>query len=522
METQTLLEILFYIRKKLKNIQVRKNIIILDYRGPEDKIHGDFYNQSVRQAASEAISAVFERNDSQNMLSKKIEGQGFNPGMQGLSNQGNYDNQPISSFQNMDNSGGMITVQNNKGGIGPVYEQEKNETLMEKIKSKMPSMPTSIWPFGKKGEKPEYKSFNGEGVESFKQHLNTQIYQPPQLTTDVESKQFESYRPDPTWNPQVKSEKTQPKFEGIKQWEEKSDLKGENSIEFQIVEKYTGNSGVRTIPTKEQLAEFCTRCQTVNSDSIAAILDQKLQSQTWQVKNKALYCIEALIKAKNEKVTKYFTENADNIAKETQSQTEALQTKSIKIMKLLNKDIEVPITRVETKKVVEQPKEVKKVENSTSLIDIDDVFTVKNEVKQQESPDDLFEGLSVKDSPEPMKQETKSMKQEEKKSDPKSDILSSFFGSSGNDFVPPPKINSPKATNVVYSHNYPHQNTGSPQIIYVVQQPMSKSQLPRNVNPIPQQKQNQSFDFLNNNNTKSSNDSHFDFIKDEIAQKTKN
>lgn len=38
-------------------------IFCTDYRGPKDPIHGDAFNQAVRQAATEAMEAIFQRNE---------------------------------------------------------------------------------------------------------------------------------------------------------------------------------------------------------------------------------------------------------------------------------------------------------------------------------------------------------------------------------------------------------------------------------------------------------------------------
>lgn len=450
-----------------------------------------------------------------------MEGSGSNGSQQGM--QGVSNDTQQTNFQNYEN-GVLVTVQNNKGGIGPVQQQEEKKGIIETIKSKMPSMPTSIWPFGKKDEKSEYNSFKGDDFESFKTHMNKEQYVAPSLDNGTSSTFQTTYKPDPSWNPQQKTVVPEKKIQGISQWEndsKKSEYEDGSSVESQIVEEITGNSGVRTMPTRQQLSEFCSRCLGVNSELIASILDEKLESPHWQVKNKSLCCIEALIKAKNEKITKYFTENSENISKETQSQIEAVSSKSVKIMRLLNKEVEITSSKVETHKEVkevkrkEEPIKTQKQTSSTNLIDIDPFGDVKKEEKEE----DLFEGLTLNETKPEIKESPKINQQVDKKMN----ILDSFFGSEST-YVAPPKINSPKGTNVVYtSGSNPYPQNNSPQIIYVVQQqkPLNGPIInQRNLNNMPPRQQQQSFEFLNNN-TKSNESSHFDFIKEEMA-KTKN
>jgi len=136
----------------------------------------------------------------------------------------------------------------------------------------------------------------------------------------------------------------------------------------------------------------------------------------------------------------------------------------------------------------------------------------KNILKEEE--EDMFQGLTVKDSPQ-SKNEKKEEK-EEKKNDSKQDILDSFFGPESNtSYVAPKPSQKNNSPNVVL--NYPTQQ---PQIIYVVQNSVGQRQMQRNPMQIQPQRtvqSQQNFDFLNQQN----NDSHFDFVREEIAQRTK-
>jgi hypothetical protein len=71
-----------------------------------------------------------------------------------------------------------------------------------------------------------------------------------------------------------------PGWESNTQKEEKSS----GSHEANIVNEFTSKTGVRIAPSKKALQEFCQRCDKVNATQIAELLDQKLESSTWQVR----------------------------------------------------------------------------------------------------------------------------------------------------------------------------------------------------------------------------------------------
>jgi len=93
---------------------------------------------------------------------------------------------------------------------------------------------------------------------------------------------------------------------------------------------------VKLQPTRQELTAFCGRCAGVNGQYIAKALNQKLNDDKWQVRLKALYALEGLVRAENETVIDYFNDNIDIIEDQTESTHEPLQVKARKVLNVLS------------------------------------------------------------------------------------------------------------------------------------------------------------------------------------------
>jgi len=226
------------------------------------------------------------------------------------------------------------------------------------------------------------------------------------------------------------------------------------------------------------------------------------------------YVLKHLSRQKNDGVIKVFMQDSDNIELQTISQTEIVATKSQKIMKLLGKEvsneISSKITQTEKKPTknesgVSERESVKPVKTTTSLLNMDP-FSDPVVPPQEE---DMFSGLDVKDqkgSPQNIE-----VKVDQKQQDVKNSILESFFSSDSPSVQKP--VQSPKPTTspqVIIGQ--PTYVQGVPVVYIVNPGPMQSNGPPRRM---IQPQRPQGYDFLKEEKKE---DSHFDFIKQEIAQ----
>jgi len=119
----------------------------------------------------------------------------------------------------------------------------------------------------------------------------------------------------------------------------KSDTSGE--YETKIVNEFVSSSGVRkAAPTRKECSEFAQKCSSLNIIQIAELLNEKLEDHEWVVRLKSLHGIEALLKSGSQPVIDYFTENCDNIFKQSEAVHETIRQQAEKVSKLLNIDDE--------------------------------------------------------------------------------------------------------------------------------------------------------------------------------------
>lgn len=140
--------------------------------------------------------------------------------------------------------------------------------------------------------------------------------------------------------------------QGANTWDiQNASLTADNSgvHEAKIVDEFCTAVGVKVAPTRQELSQFVTRCASVNAAVLAEKLDDKLDAASWQVKLKALHAIEALLKAKNQEVVDFFSDNMENIQAQTVATQETLAQRAQKVIGILTKS-DVPVSTAPAKK----------------------------------------------------------------------------------------------------------------------------------------------------------------------------
>eukprot|EP01080_Neovahlkampfia_damariscottae_P001002 gene1002-9908_t len=195
------------------------------FKGPTDPIHGDSFNKAVREAAKEAISAVFERSDSTTnsvwMKNKRTEDiyQGTqttetfsNIGQSSSNNYGDHYISGESSYNNgISSSGGSsnggysqngLTV-TSSGGIGPAQEKEENATWSDWTKSKLSNAVSYV----KNTNVVNPVSYvMGSGRKDHdKLYLSEDSLRNGLYNGNDQQENVGNYRPNPSWNNQPSS-----------------------------------------------------------------------------------------------------------------------------------------------------------------------------------------------------------------------------------------------------------------------------------------------------------------------------
>ncbi|KAG2389527.1 hypothetical protein C9374_014087 [Naegleria lovaniensis] len=116
---------------------------------------------------------------------------------------------------------------------------------------------------------------------------------------------------------------------------QKADTSGE--YESKIVNEFTSHGGVkRAAPSRKESSDFAQKCSTLDILQVVKLLDVKLDDHEWVTRLKALHGIEALLKTGNKTVMDYFSENCENILKQSEAVQETIRQQAEKVAKLLN------------------------------------------------------------------------------------------------------------------------------------------------------------------------------------------
>ena len=112
--------------------------------------------------------------------------------------------------------------------------------------------------------------------------------------------------------------------------------KSNGEYEGRLIDSITAPSGVRPIPTKDELTKFITQSASLDKWLISSILDARLTDDyPWQTQMKALCVLEALLETPHkQEIEDYITENISHIEQHEQSNNPQLKKKAIRILEL--------------------------------------------------------------------------------------------------------------------------------------------------------------------------------------------
>ena len=106
--------------------------------------------------------------------------------------------------------------------------------------------------------------------------------------------------------------------------------------ESRLIDGVTAPSGVRPIPTKDELTKFLTQSEGLDKWLVCSILNARLTDDyPWQTQMKALCVLEALLETSHkQEIEDFVTENIANIERHEQSPNPQLKKKAIRILEL--------------------------------------------------------------------------------------------------------------------------------------------------------------------------------------------
>lgn len=306
--------------KKLASMRSEALRKSASFHGPQHPLHGDEYNIAVREAAKEAIVAVFDTSNTTSNSSNRSRMQGFsNP---------NYE-APIAQ----PNSTQKASVWNKVSGIlpsGRKKEQqafthgaggfERFERMREAQKMQNDSSDGATLP--------NSNIFIPGGFE-LGDTTNESTFVPPTIPTSSthqrDSASSNSDLPKQTQHEEKRKSSPSPQMKAV-------------SHEERFVNDMTSPSGVHTSPPRSLVEAFCRRARRMDTSEIADLLNEKLMSLKWQTRLKALYFVEGLIKQGNQPVIDFFAENADNLVQIQHSSRSSVEKKAKSILKLVNRE----------------------------------------------------------------------------------------------------------------------------------------------------------------------------------------
>ena len=112
--------------------------------------------------------------------------------------------------------------------------------------------------------------------------------------------------------------------------------KSNGEYETRLIDGITAPSGVRPIPTKDELTKFLTQSESLDKWLLCSILNARITDDyPWQTQMKALCVFEALLEtAHKQEIEDFITENISAIEQHEQSPNPQLKKKAIRILEL--------------------------------------------------------------------------------------------------------------------------------------------------------------------------------------------
>jgi len=302
----------------------------VQYHTAPDPLRGDEPSKRVREAAKEALEAVFDASRDERKADPQLAGriQGFGVSPPAMPQQGSSMDGPKSiptayaqaSYPSSGGGGGgagASSASRYQGssrfeGIGnPAFADPRNqpkgflERVADAVRDKVDKQAENIpgvagvrppWMTQGAGDLPTDYSFasnRGGGAYSSGGSYDPTLAQ----RTPSDNVWTDPRSPRPAYGASgapLATAQAVPASSGASKpirTSERSDGKYEQNL----VNELCSPGGVRPVPPKDQLDGFCRACRTLDAEWVITFLNQKMQDEDWKVQHKALCVLEAIL-----------------------------------------------------------------------------------------------------------------------------------------------------------------------------------------------------------------------------------
>jgi len=324
------------------------------YRGPPDPVYGDAPYEEVREAAKFAIDALFQttNNEQEEELRSRIQGMGSS-GMNAMgSGMGsNSDSYSVNKYTGHGGgtSSSTSSSKNDQGITGKVWgwmggkKNEPKDNFSSARGYGGPSATSSSGGYQMNSSNPA--SLNGDtGDRNGKRSRGGVggVWGTQQATVaSIPSSTNFGSQPKPFGAPKAFGS---PKaFGPTSNTTESSAVGGKiksiastGEYEQQIIDAATHSTGVKVAPTRKELSKFVQQYQSLDQDTVAELLAEKMESDVWQVQLKSLYLTEAVLKSGfGEDLLDFLQKNEDLIEELMKATKRNVRTKAKDVAQML-------------------------------------------------------------------------------------------------------------------------------------------------------------------------------------------
>ncbi|KAI9109525.1 hypothetical protein K1719_019579 [Acacia pycnantha] len=280
---------------------------LFHYKGEPDPLKGDALNKTVRDAAHEAITAIFSEEDNKPSLPEAN-----NRRMQGFGNtKFETPSEDKKSFLSEVVGIGSASIKLGLSSLTRGHSLMKNETGSYKS----PNLRRSL-------------SIETEQSDS---------YQPVKYHNESKSTFGSNKQSSGPWTQDSRVIKTE-----VSNGDSNASHLESKTRETMLLETIVTSGGVRLQPTRDAIQVFLTEAAKLDPLALSHALELKLQSPMWQVRMKAVCVLESILRKKDydhfSLVTSYFTENKDVVVRCSESAQASLREKANKVLGLLGLD----------------------------------------------------------------------------------------------------------------------------------------------------------------------------------------
>lgn len=278
---------------------------LFHYKGQLDPLKGDALNKAVRDAAHEAISAIFASDDSRSAPAEDI-----NRRIQGFGNK-NFEmrTDDKKSFLSEVVGLGTASIRQGLSSFTTAHSLRKSDNGSYKSPNLRKSLTMEI--------------------DSTDRYEKEEHYSGSRGTSDISKNMGGG-----TWNQDLRPSLTETSGDTG------SSHMGGKSREERLLETIVTPGGVRLQPTRDAIQIFLVEASKLDAVALCHALESKLQSNLWQVRTKAACVLEAILRRKDDShfstIASYFNENREVVVKCSESPQSSLRDKANKVLSLLD------------------------------------------------------------------------------------------------------------------------------------------------------------------------------------------